>query len=595
MRQRRHSRRGVLGAGWRGRVSSSWVLPILLLAQQLLAWAGQAAGAPCCEGGRRSATAFSSGPLGLPRRRRAGARRAEPLGEEGPRVAGEGGAAEGEVPLLVQLGVASLDDWRAGRRALRTTVWENRRAVARFGVGCAEQLAKLRAQLSLEELQTEEERKLSREAQKEEQTNQLATLAFVAAASAVLIRVAGRSAVLNLLGLDALQDPEVKDALEGVLSTADSMDPALKFLFVLLAWAVAKVFLLDFVTFPLAVADGVLFGGVLQGTLVSCICATLGSSIAFFLSRTLLFEKTRTRMDTSPGLRAVENAVAGEGAKAVFTLRLAPVLPLPIGGYAYIYGITRLQWQDFALGTFVGSAKPYFLDAYLGTFIKEGVVQPDAGGGALADAVLFLTLVATVATGTFASELAVRSFSELNTEIEAFDKERARSLSKGGRLADPVLSNQSFLDAMAFWGLRSGDFPGPVAGGMEALEQAQLDMRSVYAEHWASAQRESGTKAPDEQPTAAAAAGQERFCLRPEVAEAESDWAFRWAPESLQALLTLPVFLEALGAYSKPALWPQVLKAAQDKVAAQQVSKFTWLRSVVHAKRSFGRWAETVA
>lgn len=54
--------------------------------------------------------------------------------------------------------------------------------------------------------------------------------------------------------------------------------------------------------------------------------------------------------------------VAKDGLKAILTLRLAPVLPIPIGLYNYVYGVTNVPYLDFAGGIFLGSLKPYLLD-----------------------------------------------------------------------------------------------------------------------------------------------------------------------------------------------------------------------------------------
>ena len=67
----------------------------------------------------------------------------------------------------------------------------------------------------------------------------------------------------------------------------------------------------------------------------------------------------------------VEKVVARDGLKAVLTLRLAPILPIPIGLYNYVYGVTNVPIGQFAGGIFLGSLKPYLLDSYLGYFGKE--------------------------------------------------------------------------------------------------------------------------------------------------------------------------------------------------------------------------------
>lgn len=51
---------------------------------------------------------------------------------------------------------------------------------------------------------------------------------------------------------------------------------------------VAKTFCLDFLSIVLALGSGVLFGGVLQGALMSTLCATIASGLGFQLARTTL-------------------------------------------------------------------------------------------------------------------------------------------------------------------------------------------------------------------------------------------------------------------------------------------------------------------
>ena len=46
-------------------------------------------------------------------------------------------------------------------------------------------------------------------------------------------------------------------------------------------------------------------------------------------------------------LRGIERVVAKDGLKAILTLRLAPVLPIPIGLYNYVYGVTNVPFFDF--------------------------------------------------------------------------------------------------------------------------------------------------------------------------------------------------------------------------------------------------------
>lgn len=105
-------------------------------------------------------------------------------------------------------------------------------------------------------------------------------------------------------------------------------------------------------------------------------------------------------------MRGIEKVVAEDGLKAILTLRLAPVIPIPLGMYNYVYGVTNVPYFDFAGGIFLGSLKPYLLDSYLGYFGKT-VVDGTAGDpGGFQDTLLLAALGFSVLIGVFASQLA---------------------------------------------------------------------------------------------------------------------------------------------------------------------------------------------
>ena len=128
-------------------------------------------------------------------------------------------------------------------------------------------------------------------------------------------------------------------------------------------------------------------------------------------------------MEENPSLRGLEKVVAEEGLKAVLTLRLAPILPIPLGMYNYVYGISNVRYFDFAGGIFLGSLKPYFLDSYLGYFGKS-LVDGTANDGGMQDYLLIGVLGFSVLIGVFASQLASETWDAVLKEQEAEEKER---------------------------------------------------------------------------------------------------------------------------------------------------------------------------
>ena len=169
--------------------------------------------------------------------------------------------------------------------------------------------------------------------------------AFVVAAGAVLLRFGGRAALVSALGLDfATENPELREGLGAVLGYASEIGPGGELALFVLAWTAVKVLCFDAGGVVLALSSGVLFGGVVQGAVASSFAATVGSSVAFALAKmdTPVRKKALEVVEEYPSLRGIEKVVARDGLKAILTLRLAPVLPIPIGMYNYVYGVTWL-------------------------------------------------------------------------------------------------------------------------------------------------------------------------------------------------------------------------------------------------------------
>eukprot|EP00571_Detonula_confervacea_P012150 CAMPEP_0172311088 /NCGR_PEP_ID=MMETSP1058-20130122/13669_1 /TAXON_ID=83371 /ORGANISM="Detonula confervacea, Strain CCMP 353" /LENGTH=544 /DNA_ID=CAMNT_0013024149 /DNA_START=77 /DNA_END=1708 /DNA_ORIENTATION=+ len=256
----------------------------------------------------------------------------------------------------------------------------------------------------------------------------LTLTAFVVAGGAVLLRVGGRAALVSALGLDfATENPQLKDGLDQVLNYASTIGTEAELALFVLAWTAVKVLCIDAGGVVLALASGILFGGVWQGAVVSAFAATVGSSVAFGMAKldTPVREKALEVVEEYPSLRGIEKVVAKDGMKAILTLRLAPVLPIPIGMYNYVYGVTNVPYLQFAGGVFLGSLKPYLLDSYLGVFGKQIVDGTAQDGGGTQDALLLIALGVSVLIGVFASQLASETWEAINEEVEIEKAEKA--------------------------------------------------------------------------------------------------------------------------------------------------------------------------
>jgi uncharacterized membrane protein YdjX (TVP38/TMEM64 family) len=252
--------------------------------------------------------------------------------------------------------------------------------------------------------------------------------AFVVAGGAIALRIGGRAALVSGLGLDFItNNPELQGQMNQILEFSDSMDPIAKAGLFTLAWTLVKVLCVDAGGVVLALSSGILFGGVLEGAVMSAFSATVGSSAAFGLAKldTPVRKKALEILEEQPALRGIERVVAQDGLKAILTLRLAPILPVPLGFYNYIYGVSNVPYFDFAGGIFLGSLKPYLLDSYLGYFGKTVVDGSASADGGIQDYVLLGALGVSVLVGSFASQLAGETWDTVLEEIEVEEKAKA--------------------------------------------------------------------------------------------------------------------------------------------------------------------------
>jgi uncharacterized membrane protein YdjX (TVP38/TMEM64 family) len=165
----------------------------------------------------------------------------------------------------------------------------------------------------------------------------------------------------------------------------------------------------------LTLAAGAIFG-VVEGTVIVFVAATLGAGLAFLVSRHLARSSIEHRLAGNSRFSAIDRAVALEGRKIVFLLRLSPVFPFNLLNYAL--GLTQVRFADYMLAS-VGMLPGTLLYVYYGALAGE--VAALAGGAAVEKgagyyAVLCIGLVATLAVTTFVTRTARRALQEVTGE-----------------------------------------------------------------------------------------------------------------------------------------------------------------------------------
>ena len=155
----------------------------------------------------------------------------------------------------------------------------------------------------------------------------------------------------------------------------------------------------------LTLAAGVLFG-LVKGVAYVLVAAVIGSSAAFLVSRYLARGAIEKRLRGNERFALIDQAIAREGLKIVFLLRLSPVFPFNLLNYGL--GLTKVRFIDYLLAS-AGMIPGTVLYVYYGTAIGS-VAQLAAGarprGGAAGAALLVLGLLATVAVTVLVTRIA---------------------------------------------------------------------------------------------------------------------------------------------------------------------------------------------
>lgn len=101
----------------------------------------------------------------------------------------------------------------------------------------------------------------------------------------------------------------------------------------------------------LTLGAGAIFGFV-GGTIVVVIGATIGATLSFLLARTVMRKRIDAMTTSNKKFRALDRAIAGEGMKIVFLVRLAVVFPFTYINYAF--GLTAIPLGRYVIATFIG-------------------------------------------------------------------------------------------------------------------------------------------------------------------------------------------------------------------------------------------------
>lgn len=161
----------------------------------------------------------------------------------------------------------------------------------------------------------------------------------------------------------------------------------------------------------LTLAAGAIFG-LVKGTVVVFIGASIGASGAFLLARHVARQAIERRIQDRPKFRAVDRAIGHEGLKIVTLLRLSPIFPFNLLNYGL--GLTRVRFVDYLIAC-LGMLPGTFLYVYYGKALGDlaalaGGVRMERGMGYWI--VFAVGLGATAVLTYFVTRIARRALAE---------------------------------------------------------------------------------------------------------------------------------------------------------------------------------------
>ena len=158
----------------------------------------------------------------------------------------------------------------------------------------------------------------------------------------------------------------------------------------------------------LTIGAGAVFG-LLWGTAYVFVAATVGACLAFLVARYVAGDAVQRRIDGDARFAAIDRAVADQGRRIVFLLRLSPAFPFNLLNYAL--GLTRVRFADYAVAS-LGMLPGTLLYVYLGTVAGEAA----AGADSARQALLWVGLAATAVVPVLVTRIARRALAQATGE-----------------------------------------------------------------------------------------------------------------------------------------------------------------------------------
>jgi uncharacterized membrane protein YdjX (TVP38/TMEM64 family) len=166
----------------------------------------------------------------------------------------------------------------------------------------------------------------------------------------------------------------------------------------------------------LTLGAGAVFG-LVKGSILVSIAATLGATAAMLVGRYLARDWVQRKLATHPTFNSIDQAVEREGWKIVFLTRLSPAFPFFLVNY--LYGLTRVRLRDYVLATWIGIMPGSTLFVYIGSLASPDSAKNSAAAWTFKGIGLVATVLVTVYLTKIARRALARKLPEENNAAVA--------------------------------------------------------------------------------------------------------------------------------------------------------------------------------
>lgn len=224
---------------------------------------------------------------------------------------------------------------------------------------------------------------------------------------------------MPVLAQAAAPDPvglleQVQGWLVEALAWIDSLGAIAPIAFILLYIIITVAFIPASVV---TLGAGVVFG-VVQGALFVFIGAMLGATAAFLVGRYVARDWVGRKIANNAKFQAIDEAIAREGGKIIFLIRLSPAFPFNLLNYAL--GLTKISLKNYVLGTtgiIPGTIMYVYLGSLAGNLATLGTGEAPSNP-AITWTIRILALIATIAVSGYVTRIASKALSESVPSIE---------------------------------------------------------------------------------------------------------------------------------------------------------------------------------